>query len=121
MEHTCDTCATDWSHGKWHIDVWTGNSTVNGGQAQLDCENALTPSSGHNVIRNGNTGHAPNSELLCSHDPLTSVNAPQLGRCSPTESAIRTMSIRTAIEVQGVCGIIVNEGTRRMKRLVDFA
>lgn len=35
--------ATDWKSGKYHIDIWTGSSTVNGGNNQIQCEDKLTP------------------------------------------------------------------------------
>lgn len=35
--------ATDWGSGKYHIDIWTGSSTVNGGNNQIQCEDNLTP------------------------------------------------------------------------------
>lgn len=66
FEDTCSQCITDWKNGKYHIDIWTGSSTSNGGQAQINCENALTPNSGHNVIRSGSTSHTPNS-TCCKH------------------------------------------------------
>lgn len=34
---------TDFGSGKYHIDIWTGSSTVNGGNNQIQCENNLTP------------------------------------------------------------------------------
>jgi hypothetical protein len=34
---------TDWGNGIKHLDVWTGSSTTNGGQSQINCEDALTP------------------------------------------------------------------------------
>ncbi|KAI4116351.1 MAG: hypothetical protein LQ345_003206 [Seirophora villosa] len=42
--------ATDWRSGKYHIDLWTGSSTVNGGQNQINCENALTPNA-QSIVR----------------------------------------------------------------------
>ncbi|CAM6083359.1 unnamed protein product [Calypogeia fissa] len=50
-EDECEQCVTDWSSGIVHIDVWTGSSTVNGGQTQIDCENSLTPDSNQGVLR----------------------------------------------------------------------
>ncbi|KAL8747999.1 MAG: hypothetical protein Q9190_000211 [Brigantiaea leucoxantha] len=50
FEDTCDTCTTDWRSGKYHIDIWTGSSTVNGGQNQINCENDLTPNA-QNFVR----------------------------------------------------------------------
>ncbi|KAL2404063.1 hypothetical protein ABEF95_013819 [Exophiala dermatitidis] len=45
FEDTCAQCTDDWNggSGKRHIDIWTGSSTVNGGQKQIACEDALTP------------------------------------------------------------------------------
>ncbi|KAM7201339.1 hypothetical protein V8F33_003439 [Rhypophila sp. PSN 637] len=51
MEDWCQQCVTDWQSGKKHIDIWTGSSTSNGGQTQINCENALTPGSGQQFIR----------------------------------------------------------------------
>lgn len=42
--------ATDFNNGKYHVDVWTGSSTSNGGQAQINCENALTPNA-QSIVR----------------------------------------------------------------------
>ncbi|MCJ1423712.1 hypothetical protein MMC29_001596 [Sticta canariensis] len=42
-EDYCAQCTTDWGSGKYHIDIWTGSSTVNGGNNQIQCENQLTP------------------------------------------------------------------------------
>lgn len=35
-----------------HIDIWTGTPDANGGNAQILCENALTPDNSQQVIRN---------------------------------------------------------------------
>ncbi|GAB1206825.1 hypothetical protein APSETT445_005527 [Aspergillus pseudonomiae] len=43
MEDSCDSCNRNWANKVWHIDIWTGSSTVNGGNDQLDCENKYTP------------------------------------------------------------------------------
>jgi hypothetical protein len=45
FEDYCQKCTTDWKASPkiYHIDVWTGSSTKNGGQAQIQCENDLTP------------------------------------------------------------------------------
>lgn len=51
MEDSCAQCITDWSSGIKHIDIWTGSSTSNGGQNQINCENSLTPSGGQQVLR----------------------------------------------------------------------
>lgn len=43
FEDSCEQCTTDLNSGKQHVDVWTGSSTVDGGQTQIQCENSLTP------------------------------------------------------------------------------
>lgn len=50
FEDSCDQCTTDWKSGKYHIDLWTGSSTVNGGSSQINCENALTPNA-QSIVR----------------------------------------------------------------------
>lgn len=42
----------DWNNGNQkHIDIWTGTPSTNGGNAQIQCENALTPNGGQQVLR----------------------------------------------------------------------
>ncbi|PLN80259.1 hypothetical protein BDW42DRAFT_186145 [Aspergillus taichungensis] len=41
-EDYCAQCVVDWQSGLRHIDVWTGESTVNGGEDQINCEKQLT-------------------------------------------------------------------------------
>ncbi|KAE8148612.1 hypothetical protein BDV25DRAFT_157955 [Aspergillus avenaceus] len=43
MEDYCESCNREWGNRVWHIDVWTGSNTVNGGNSQVDCEVKLTP------------------------------------------------------------------------------
>ncbi|KAF7593015.1 hypothetical protein BBP40_012102 [Aspergillus hancockii] len=43
MEDHCATCNRDWGMGTWHIDVWTGSTTINGENDQIECESKLTP------------------------------------------------------------------------------
>ncbi|KAL8845734.1 MAG: hypothetical protein Q9221_009121 [Calogaya cf. arnoldii] len=50
FEDYCEQCTTDWKSGKYHIDLWTGSSTVNGGASQIQCENNLTPST-QSIVR----------------------------------------------------------------------
>ena len=64
FEDTCEQCIQDWNSGKYHIDIWTGSSTKSGGQAQINCEDELTPNNGHDVVRNGNQNHNVNSKFL---------------------------------------------------------
>jgi hypothetical protein len=47
FEDFCAQCDSDWKASPKiaHIDLWTGSSTVNGGQDQINCENNLTPGS----------------------------------------------------------------------------
>jgi hypothetical protein len=46
LEDTCANCSGDW------IDVWTGSNTEDGGNALVECEQALTgsESSSHIII-----------------------------------------------------------------------
>ncbi|KAK6819910.1 hypothetical protein RU639_006997 [Aspergillus parasiticus] len=53
MEDSCDSCNWDWANKVWHIDIWTGSSTVNGGNDQVNCENRLTPAPQHKPIIRG--------------------------------------------------------------------
>ncbi|KAB8228246.1 uncharacterized protein BDW43DRAFT_316099 [Aspergillus alliaceus] len=50
MEDYCNTCTRNWGKRIWNIDVWTGSTTVNGGNDQLECENKLTPMPQHKPI-----------------------------------------------------------------------
>ncbi|CAN9095624.1 unnamed protein product [Alternaria alternata] len=43
FEDYCAQCTTDWDAGIHHIDLWTGSTTVSGGNEQIECENDLTP------------------------------------------------------------------------------
>jgi hypothetical protein len=52
FEDDCEQCTDEWKRsGKRQLDVWTGSSTSDGGQAQIDCEDALTPDA-QTIIRN---------------------------------------------------------------------
>ena len=73
FEDECDECTDDWNNGIYHIDIWTGSTTKDGGQDQIDCENELTPDEGQTVIRYGNTDHEVNSKLTRS-DHCESMN-----------------------------------------------
>ncbi|KAI0147657.1 hypothetical protein GGR57DRAFT_476269 [Xylariaceae sp. FL1272] len=44
LEDSCAACTGDWT------DVWTG-TVADGGQAQINCENSLTPDAQQSVIR----------------------------------------------------------------------
>ncbi|CAM6116143.1 unnamed protein product [Calypogeia fissa] len=63
-EDECSQCVSDWSSGVAHIDVWTGSRTVDGGQTQLDCENALTPNNNQGVLRQPSSNLAVNTAAL---------------------------------------------------------
>ncbi|EXJ90640.1 hypothetical protein A1O1_03743 [Capronia coronata CBS 617.96] len=69
LEDTCAQCIDDWKSGKGHIDMWTGSSTQNGGQQQIECENALTPDKAQTIIRDPD----PNLEVDAAalYDPGT--------------------------------------------------
>ena len=49
-EDWCAQYTEDWGRGIKHIDVWTG-TVANGGQAQIQCENNLTPGPHQSFIR----------------------------------------------------------------------
>jgi len=52
MQDSCDQCTTDWDDdGEYHIDIWTGSATVNGGDDQINCEDNLTPDGTVTIIR----------------------------------------------------------------------
>ena len=78
---------SDWNRGIKHIDVWTGSSTTNGGQNQINCEDDLTPNTAsQSVIRQPATNLAVN----CTCAPgkmlfvclLTLAFSPQQTLCS---------------------------------------
>lgn len=63
FEDECAECEDDWNNsGIYHIDIWTGSSTEDGGSDQIDCEDELTPDDGHDVVRWGSSDHTPNSK-----------------------------------------------------------
>jgi len=65
MEDDCEQCDTDWGNGEWHIDVWTGSSTSNGGQNQINCEDDLTPDTeSQSIIRSPSSSLTVNSQAL---------------------------------------------------------
>ncbi|KAK0653639.1 Uncharacterized protein DIS24_g5874 [Lasiodiplodia hormozganensis] len=50
-EDYCQACTDDWANGNIrHLDVWTGSTTVNGGDTQIQCENDLTPAENSQTI-----------------------------------------------------------------------
>lgn len=63
-EDYCDQCTKDWASGIKHIDIWTGENNVNGGQAQIKCEEALTPDETITYIRNPAKTYAADKTLL---------------------------------------------------------
>ncbi|KAK1763218.1 hypothetical protein QBC33DRAFT_573538 [Phialemonium atrogriseum] len=67
MEDDCAQCIDDWNNGnKKHIDIWTGTPSTNGGNAQIQCENALTPNGGQQVLRSPPNNLAVDSTALWS-------------------------------------------------------
>ncbi|KAI0477097.1 hypothetical protein GGR56DRAFT_673511 [Xylariaceae sp. FL0804] len=64
MEDDCARCDTNWENqGLRHIDIWTGNSD-DGGDAQIQCEDDLTPDDKQAVINNPASGLSVNSAAL---------------------------------------------------------
>ena len=41
-EDHCADCTVNWKRGVVHIDIWTGNNSLSGGDDQINCEFALT-------------------------------------------------------------------------------
>lgn len=88
MEDYCAQCTTDWNSGIKHIDIWTGSSTSNGGQNQINCENSLTPNNGQQVLR-APPNNLPvdsmylNSIITWSHTDMTSSYRPLQRRTVP--------------------------------------
>ncbi|KAK5467594.1 hypothetical protein LTS15_000567 [Exophiala xenobiotica] len=67
VEDSCegDDCNGDKTNGIAHIDIWTGSSSKDGGQAQLNCEDDLTPDLSQTIIR------APQNDLGVDGKPNT--------------------------------------------------
>lgn len=63
-EDDCEKCTEDFAQGQRHIDVWTGSSTVNGGQEQIDCEDNLTPDGEVSIIRSPGSNYAVDTTIL---------------------------------------------------------
>ncbi|OAQ99358.1 hypothetical protein LLEC1_01061 [Akanthomyces lecanii] len=63
---TASKIDSDWKHGQPHIDIWTGSSSQNGGQAQIDCENRLTPGGRYSIVRNPPKNYGVNAAPLFS-------------------------------------------------------
>ncbi|KAE9370822.1 hypothetical protein N431DRAFT_492846 [Stipitochalara longipes BDJ] len=64
-EDYCQECTDDFNgSGKRHIDVWTGSSTVNGGQAQINCEDSLTPSGDIVIVRSPDSSYGVDTAPL---------------------------------------------------------
>lgn len=55
---------TDFGNGQNHIDIWTGSSTVNGGQDQIDCEDNLTSGGQYSIVRDPPTNYGVDSKLI---------------------------------------------------------
>ncbi|CZR65632.1 uncharacterized protein PAC_15532 [Phialocephala subalpina] len=63
-EDYCQECTDDFSSGNRHIDIWTGSSSVNGGQEQINCEDSLTPSGNVVIVRSPDGGYAVDTAPL---------------------------------------------------------
>ncbi|EHY59193.1 hypothetical protein HRR83_001535 [Exophiala dermatitidis] len=96
FEDTCAQCTDDWNggSGKRHIDIWTGSSTINGGQKQIDCEDALTPDQPKTIVRNpaANLEVDGKFELIkrASPEEITYALHPHLQLCGLTVSRRRS-------------------------------
>lgn len=55
---------SDWKRGQPHIDIWTGSASRNGGQAQIDCENRLTPGGRYSIVRDPPKNYGVNGEFV---------------------------------------------------------
>ena len=53
---------TDWQNGIKHIDIWTGNAN-SGGDAQIQCEDDLTPSVKNSIVKSPADGLEVDCEL----------------------------------------------------------
>ncbi|KAI1811062.1 hypothetical protein GGS20DRAFT_564791 [Poronia punctata] len=73
-EDTCAACDT----GEW-VDVFTGNSN-NGGDAQVECENRLTPDGTQSIIRD------PARDLEVDETPLFSSGTCNTGNIYPNNN-----------------------------------
>ncbi len=45
MEDECTECDSDWSHGKYHIDLWMGPQKSSNANALYNCEDYITRNS----------------------------------------------------------------------------
>jgi len=54
----------DYDNGESHIDIWTGSSTVSGGDSQIDCEDDLTEGGTYSIVRDPPTNYGVNSKYL---------------------------------------------------------
>ena len=64
-EDYCQECTDDFNgSGKRHIDIWTGSSTVNGGQERINCEDSLTPSGDVVIVRSPDSSYAVDTAPL---------------------------------------------------------
>ncbi|OXV06412.1 hypothetical protein Egran_05820 [Elaphomyces granulatus] len=64
-ENDCEACSNDWKNGIWHVDIWVGSATVNGGQDKINCEDSMT--AGNQIILRN-----PPSDLPVDVTPLYS-------------------------------------------------
>ncbi|GAB1217044.1 hypothetical protein ATERTT37_006265 [Aspergillus terreus] len=63
-EDYCQSCATEWTSGIWHIDVWVGQKNYNGAGDQINCENKLTSPPQKYVVRNPDPDLPVDRELM---------------------------------------------------------
>lgn len=117
LEDYCAECTTDYTNGFKHIDVWTGGSATIDTQAQIDCEDALTPDANQTVIRNPSKDLAVNSGALWDLDGRCHTNRTYLnytastycgngtvnGDGSGSGSTISTLTCQTGCSWVGHC------------------
>ncbi|RYP72102.1 hypothetical protein DL771_004433 [Monosporascus sp. 5C6A] len=105
-EDYCQTCTENWQSGIAHIDVWTG-IVADGGQAQIECENALTPDANQAFIRNPARGLPVDLTALWDfgtcNTQATYLNYNTRDYCSGGGSGPNPPTCQTGCEWEGHC------------------
>ncbi|PWY67119.1 hypothetical protein BO94DRAFT_612331 [Aspergillus sclerotioniger CBS 115572] len=106
FEDTCAQCTSDYENGKRHIDIWTGSTTSNGGDAQIDCEDDLTPDDSQTIIIDPSSSLTVNTGKLFSdgscHTSNTYTDADASSYCSSGSSSSGSGS-SSSCEWEGHC------------------
>lgn len=106
FQDECVECESDWKSGKKHIDIWTGSSTENGGQAQIKCEDDLTPASS-SIVRNPPNNLEVNTGALFANGVCNKSAASNSGVAScaggsgPAPAASKPQSSETGTSATG--------------------